>query len=102
MSLTENQKKRILGAIDDIEIDLWALDSYRNYGHPDQNFARFAEPDDEDWDEQEEWEKKIDQFKYYIEADGVFEYIKGSDEEFEADEDREITKEALAYCDTLY
>jgi hypothetical protein len=102
MKLTDEHKKAILKAIDNMEVDVWALDSYRNYGHPDQNFARFAEPDDEDWDEQEEWEKKIDQFKDYVESDGIFNYIKGTEEEMEEDGDYTYTKEALAYCDTLY
>jgi hypothetical protein len=62
LELTKQMKAKILEHIEAIDIDVRELASYRNYGHPDQNYARFAEPDDEDWDEEEEWRAKIDDF----------------------------------------
>jgi hypothetical protein len=62
LELTEKMKAKILEHIEAIDIDVRELASYRNYGHPDQNYARFAEPDDEDWDEEEEWRAKLDEF----------------------------------------
>ena len=51
-------------------IEVQELDSYRCHKHS-QNFARFAEPDDEDWDE-EDWnedEEEEDSFFFFFEED---------------------------------
>ena len=37
----------------DFVVDVQDLETYKNYGHPPQNYARFPEPDDEEWDEDE-------------------------------------------------
>lgn len=54
-------------------IDVEGLDSYRCHKH-NQNFDRFAEPDDEDWDEQEEWNAQCEQAIEKIKCDGLWEW----------------------------
>ena len=46
--LTKEQKQELLDFIDDQEIEVSELESYRCFSH-NQDFARFAESDDEDW-----------------------------------------------------
>ena len=53
-------------------IEVQELDSYRRHRH-NQNFARFAEPDDEDWDEDEEWNAQCEQALRKIKDDGLWE-----------------------------
>ena len=79
--LNIEQKKRILKFIEDRDVDVTELESYKNYGHPDQNFARFAEPDEEDWDLDEEYARKCDEAIEYIEHDGCFEWLDIPDEQ---------------------
>lgn len=58
--------------INDQVVDVESLDSYRCHKH-NQNFDRFAEPDDEDWDEKEEWNSMCDQAIENIKCDGLWE-----------------------------
>ena len=61
--------------------DVQELETYKNYGHPPQNFARFAEPDDEEWDEDEYYAVQLRQAIDYITADGLSEYTSCAPEE---------------------
>lgn len=61
-------------AIADTEIDVTELDSYECHRHS-QGYDRFAEPDDEDWDENEEFEKKVEELKDLINCDGWGEHL---------------------------
>ena len=65
--------------IQDQTIDVEDLDSYTCHKH-NQNFARFAEPDDEDWDENEEWNEKCRQAISKIKADGLWEWTNVPDQ----------------------
>ena len=58
--------------IQDQTIEVEELNSYRCHKH-NQNFARFAEPDDEDWDENEEWNAKCKEAISKIKCDGLWE-----------------------------
>lgn len=60
-------------------VDVQNLDSYRCHKHS-QDFARFAEPDDEDWDENEEWNEKCKQAIEKIKDDGVWEWTNVPDQ----------------------
>lgn len=73
--LNDEQKKKIENYISKQEVDVRELDSYRNYGHPNQNFDRFAEPDDERWDEDEEYAKQCEMAIDCIKEDGVNEIL---------------------------
>ena len=73
--------------INNQSIDVEELDSYKRYRH-NQNFARFAEPDDEDWDENEEWNKKCEQAIEKINQDGLWEWTNVPDQ---------YTNEAIEY-----
>lgn len=63
-----------------IDVDVTELSSYVNHGHADQGMARFHEPDDIEWDEDEEYRKQLETAKGYIEADGLFEYVNITEE----------------------
>lgn len=65
----------------DFAVDVQSLETYKNYGHPPQNFARFAEPDDEEWDEDEYYAAQLRQAIEYINADGLFEYTNITEDE---------------------
>lgn len=60
-------------------VDVQELDSYRCHKH-NQGFDRFAEPDDEDWDENEEWNEKCRQSIEKIKADGLWEWTNVPDQ----------------------
>ena len=53
-------------------IEVQELPSYRCHKH-NQGFDRFAEPDDEDWDEKEEWNEQCEQAIDKIKVDGLWE-----------------------------
>lgn len=59
MQLNEGQKQFIQDYLNALEIEPEELSSYSRWSHA-QNFDRFREPDDVDWDEEEEWETKRD------------------------------------------
>lgn len=77
--LTKEQKQELLDFIDDQEIEVSELESYRCFSH-NQDFARFAEPDDEDWDEDEEYNEMCSQAIRLIQYDGLSEYTNISDD----------------------
>lgn len=73
------EKKKIIDFIEHQYVDVSELNSYKNYGHPAQNFARFAEPDEEDWDLDEEYAKQGESAIECIEHDGLWEYTQIDD-----------------------
>lgn len=88
MTLSAKKKNKLKEFINNQAIDVTELDSYVNHGHPDQNFARFPEPDDEDWDTDEEYRKMGEQAIEKIEGDGLYEWT---------DIDDRFKDEAIAY-----
>lgn len=78
--LTSRQKEKIRDFVNKQEIDVTELSSYVNRGHPPQDYARFPDPDDEEWDEYEEWEEMGDQAIEKIKSDGLWEYTHIKDE----------------------
>lgn len=58
--------------IQEQEIDVQELNSYHCY-KDNQGFDRFAEPDDEDWDVNEEWNAQCEQAIKKIKDDGLWE-----------------------------
>ena len=76
-------------------IEVQELDSYRCH-RCNQNFARFAEPDDEDWDENEEWNAQCEQAIRKIKDDGLWEMTnipdQYQDEAIEYIENREVVR----------
>lgn len=64
--------------INEQEVDVQGLKSYRCHKH-NQGFDRFAEPDDEDWDENEEWNEKCRQAIEKIKVDGLWEWTNVPD-----------------------
>lgn len=57
------------------EVDIQELDSYSCSRGYNTDFSRFAEPDDEDWDECEEYQAKAEKLHSCIEQDGWGEYL---------------------------
>lgn len=88
MTLSAKNKNKLKEFINNQVVDVTELDSYVNNGHPDQNFSRFHEPDDEDWDTDEEQEKKGEMAIEKIQGDGLWEWT-GIDDRFK--------DEAIAY-----
>lgn len=68
-------------------IDVQELESYHCHRH-NQNFARFAEPDDEDWNVDEEWNAQCEQAIQKIKDDGLWEWTNIPDK---------YQKEAIEY-----
>lgn len=68
-------KKQILEFIWSIDIDYIDLETYKFIPGCHQNMARFAEPDEEDWDEDEEHYVRLEQVIESIEADGLENYV---------------------------
>ena len=79
MSLTVFEKKRLIKFINERVINVENLVSYRNHGHPSQNFARFVEPDDEEWDLDEEYMEQGKEAIDCIEHDGLWEWTRIDD-----------------------
>ena len=77
--LTAFEKHKLKDFINKQVVDVQELPSYRNHGHPDQNFARFAEPDDEDWDIDEEYQKQGEEAIELIKNDGLWEWTNIND-----------------------
>lgn len=77
--LTTFEKKKLIKFINGRAINVEDLSSYRNHGHPSQNFARFAEPDDEEWDLDEEYAAQGIEAIDCIEHDGLWEWTQIED-----------------------
>ncbi len=99
-----NLKQKLLAALEDEEIDVTDLASYRvNRATPAGR--QFSGPSEAEWDEDEEWVAKIEQFKIDVETNGVFNCVDCSDvteEMLDEDEDtNKYTNEALKILDSL-
>lgn len=68
-------RKRIDDYIDSIDVDIEELSSYRLHRGKRYDESRFADPDEEEWDEDEEYEEKLQQAYANIISDGVFETL---------------------------
>lgn len=68
----DNHKEQIKAWIDEIEIDVKELPSYK---YTPACTAFNPEPEEEYWDEDEEWNAQCDKAIEYIEADGIAEYL---------------------------
>ena len=77
--LTENQKKEILDFVDNQEIDLDELESFRYYANS---------PEPYNWDEEEEYNAKCEQAVRYIQLDGLDGYF---------DWDKSLQDEVIEY-----
>lgn len=73
------EKKKLIKFINGRIIDVTELNSYVNHGHPSQDFARFAEPDDEEWDLDEEYAAQGREAIDCIEHDGLWEWTNIDD-----------------------
>lgn len=71
----EDLRRRIEDYIDNIEVEVEELSSYRLHTGKRYDDARFAEPDEECWDEDEEYEVAVNQAYANIKQDGVFETL---------------------------
>lgn len=68
-------RKKIDDYIDNIDVDIEELSSYRLHRGKRYDESRFADPDEEEWDEDEEYEEKLQQAYANIISDGVFETL---------------------------
>lgn len=99
-----NLKKKLLAALEDEVIDVTDLASYRVSGSTPAG-RQFAGSSEAEWDEDEEWVAKIEQFKIDVETNGVFACVDCSDvteEMLDEDEDtNKYTNEALKILEEL-
>ena len=77
--MEKKYRKMLIDFIQEQVVDVQELDSYRCHKHK-QDFARFAEPDDEDWDEKEEWNAKCRMAVDKINDDGLWEWTNVPDQ----------------------
>ena len=81
MTAEEKIKEDLLKYIDNMEIDVDSLSSYRYYPHT------MSDPSCEDWDEEEEYQAKLEQLIDRIESgDNIGEFIDITDDEAEDEE----------------
>lgn len=73
-------RQEVVDFIENEEIEVETLSSYRNRGSAPQDFSRFAEPEDVYWDEDEEFEAKCQKVIDYIENDGPSAYFDIDDD----------------------
>lgn len=99
-----NLKKKLKDALEDVEIDVTDLASYKISGSASAG-RQFAGPSEEQWDEDEEWVAKIEQLKIDIENNGVFACVDCSDvteEMLDEDEDtNKYTEEAIKILEEM-
>lgn len=103
MLLTDEIKKQVLNVIDDIEVDCTTLDSYTYtpaiYSWQSAN----PQAEDSDWDEREEYGRKVETFLSYIrKIDRVIDYIDVDDELIELDlESRALTNAVIEWLENM-
>lgn len=99
-----NLKKKLKDALEDVEIDVTDLASYKISGGASTG-RQFAGPSESEWDEDEEWVAKIEQLKIDIENNGVFACVDCSDvteEMLDEDEDtNKYTEEAIKILEEM-
>ena len=99
-----NLKQKLRDALEDVEIDVTDLSSYR-VSRATPAGRQFAGPSESEWDEDEEWVDKIEQLKIDIENNGVFACVNCSDvteEMLDEDEDtNKYTSEALKILEEM-
>ena len=100
-----NLKKKLKDALEDVEIDVTNLESYKIISGTASAGRQFAGPSEEQWDEDEEWVAKIEQFKIDVENNGVFACVDCSDvteEMLDEDEDtNKYTEEAIKILEEM-
>ena len=69
-------KEKILEFVENLEIDVTELPSYRYSPAQTYGWVNNPEPADDDWDEDEEIEAKKEKAIEMIKADGFWEFIK--------------------------
>ena len=77
--MEKTYRKMLIDFIQEQVVDVQELDSYRCHKHK-QDFARFAEPDDEYWDEKEEWNAKCRMAVDKTNDDGLWEWTNVPDQ----------------------
>jgi len=77
--MEKTYRQMLIDFIQEQDVDVQELDSYTCHRN-NQNFARFAEPDDEDWDEREEWNAKCRMAVDKINDDGLWEWTNVPDQ----------------------
>ena len=99
-----NLKQKLRDALEDVEIDVTDLSSYR-VSRATPSGRQFAGPSESEWDEDEEWVVKIEQLKIDVENNGVFACVNCSDvteEMLDEDEDtNKYTNEALKILEEM-
>lgn len=103
--LNEALKKELLKKVDEMEINVEELSSYHwesnPYGVESQLIGTSGEGQ---WDENEEWQAKIQKAKKYLSEEPAYELFTLADEDYDDDDQEDcttLTNECINYLTTL-
>lgn len=103
--LNEALKKELLKKVDEMEINVEELSSYHwesnPYGVESQLIGTSGEGQ---WDENEEWQAKIQKAKKYLSEEPAYELLTLADEDYDDDDQEDcttLTNECINYLTTL-
>lgn len=103
--LNEALKKELLKKVDEMEINVEELSSYHwesnPYGVESQLIGTSGEGQ---WDENEEWQAKIQKAKKYLSEEPAYELLTLADEDYDDDDQEDcttLTNECINYLSTL-
>lgn len=99
--LTEDIKKKLHKASEDIDINVEDLDSYEYHSQTSPLNYRGSEPAYEDYDEEEYNNEQIENLIRCIKSDGFYEYIDYDYNEDEEEKMNILNQECIDYLESL-
>lgn len=101
--LNEALKKELLKKVDEMEVNVEELNSYHREYNPFGVPAEYATWE-YDWDENEEWQAKIQKAKKYLSENQAYEILTLADDDWDNQDDNDcttLTNECINYLATL-
>jgi hypothetical protein len=103
--LNEALKKELLKKVDEMEINVEELKSYHFEKNPYCVEPQLIGTSGEgQWDENEEWQAKIQKAKKYLSEEPAYELLTLADEDYDDDDQEDcttLTNECINYLSTL-
>lgn len=103
--LNEALKKELLKKVDEMEINVEELSSYHFEKNPYCVEPQLIGTSGEgQWDENEEWQAKIQKAKKYLSEEPAYELLTLADEDYDDDDQEDcttLTNECINYLSTL-
>lgn len=97
--MDKNLKEKILEFVENLEIDVTELPSYRYTPAKTYGWVDNPEPEEDDWDEEEEIESKKEKAIEMIKADGFWEFIKYDFSDKTDEELDELNKKIIEFLE---